>query len=182
MQEEDLEKKIKMIQQMDEKTEKKNSKSKLSKEINEDVLVLEADTNQNYTFDLKLFLHVLEKLNEEYKNPPLVVSHSDKYFYGLYNIKGISPNKIIVHITSGVGKFITISTPTMYKNLHLNSGAIQKILDTFSKTYKKYDKFKFEAPYQAKYMYVWYSYKENAICINVTNETYQKLLKQNYFE
>ena len=48
---------------------KVNSKSKLSKEINEDVLVLEADTNQNYTFDLKLFLHVLEKLNEEYKNP-----------------------------------------------------------------------------------------------------------------
>ena len=160
---------------------KVSSKTKITK-TNEDVLVLEADTNKNYTFDLKLFLHVLDKLNEEYKNPPLIVSHSNKYFYGLYNIKGISSNKIIIHISSGVCKFITISTPTMYENVHQNNNATQKILDIFSKTYKKYDKFKFESPYKANYMYVWYSYKNESIYINITNDSYQKLLKQNYFD
>lgn len=165
-----------------------NSKSKVNKTTNENVLILETDKDKHYTVDKDLFITGLEKFNKDYPNSDLVFCSNDskeKYFYNLYNKHGYKPDNINFNTINSIVDFIILATYERKPDIIINEdNSLQKILNTLNKTYKKYKYLKLETftiRNEFKYLYIWHSDKENYIRFEYSNIEYKKLLKENYF-
>ena len=151
-----------------------NKNTKLNN--NEDVLVLD---NINDMFDFKLFLHCFSSLYEEYKTKNLMVytaGYNAQRYYDLFD------NNILNIDTSNDKKILEIYTSSTHFDKFIMSNDAPKKLIEELKQYNNGSKFYFQDICMTnKYLYVWYSLNDDTICIFSSNNTYENLLKNKYF-
>ena len=153
---------------------------------NEEVLILEGDENK--LFDRDLFITGLEDLNKKHPNSSLYITVrgeeyldlASKYHHSEINIDVIRLfNK---HILT-----LCIFTYDKSKSVIENKNGVELILKHMSSCAPNIKTFKIGIHYTryityTKYMYVWYSLKDNVMRIDLSDEDYKKLVNDHYFD
>lgn len=161
---------------------------------NEEVLVLEpiyvAPTESGY--DLSLFLTGLDNLSKDYNCNDILISadiDNEEEYFTIYNKRGKTPDKFKLATDSSKHKLCEVvlynsvlsNEPEIIKNAVPD---IQSVLSNAVKQHRvKYCQYLFVGHFfiKLKYLYVWYSFDNNAIQMHFSNTSYKELLENNKF-
>lgn len=152
----------------------------------EEVLILEGDKNK--LFDRDLFITGLEDLNKKHPNRPLYITVRGEEYLDLASKYNHSEIRIDDFILS-TEHILTIYIFTYHKSKSVieNKNGVKLILKHMSSCAKNIKTFRIGIPYDrdesyTKYMYVWYSLKDDVMRIDLSDESYNKLLNDHYFD